>query len=52
MDTANNLRLDFHDANGSHQVTVLENQGRLRVETIRNSYTNGFRSDRLAVLVR
>lgn len=37
-DLANNLCLDFHDVNGSHRVTVLENQGRLRVETIRNSF--------------
>jgi len=37
-DAANNLRLNFHDANGSRQVTVLENQGRLRIETIRNSF--------------
>lgn len=36
-DSANDLLLDFHDANGSRQVTVLENQGRLRLETIRNS---------------
>jgi hypothetical protein len=37
-DAANNLLLDFHDANGSRQVTVLENQGQLRVETSHNSF--------------
>jgi hypothetical protein len=37
-DAANHLRLAFHDVNGSHRVTVLENQGRLRVETIHNSF--------------
>jgi hypothetical protein len=36
-DAANNLSLDFRHANGSHQVTVLEKEGRLRVEAIRNS---------------
>jgi hypothetical protein len=37
-DAANNLLLDFRDVNGSHRVTVLEKEGRLRIETIRNSF--------------
>jgi hypothetical protein len=36
-DAANNLLLDFYHANGRHRVTVLETEGRLRVEVIRNS---------------
>jgi hypothetical protein len=36
-DAANNLLLDFWHANGRHRVTVLESQGRLRVEVMRNS---------------
>ena len=36
-DAANNLFLDFWHANGRDQVTVLEKEGRLRIETIRNS---------------
>jgi hypothetical protein len=37
-DAANDLLLNFGDANGSHRVTVLEKEGRLRIETIRNSF--------------
>jgi hypothetical protein len=37
-DAVNNLLLDFRDANGSPRVTVLEKEGRLRIETIRNSF--------------
>ena len=37
-DAANNLFLDFRYASGSHQVTVLEKEGRLRIETTRNSF--------------
>jgi len=37
-DAANNLFLDFHHANGRHRVTVLEQEGRLRIETTRNSF--------------
>jgi hypothetical protein len=36
-DAANNLFLDLRHANGRHQVTVLEKEGRLRVEATRNS---------------
>jgi hypothetical protein len=36
-DAANNLFLDFRHANGRHQVTVLEKEGRMRVEVSRNS---------------
>jgi hypothetical protein len=36
-DAANNLVLDFRHANGKHLVTVLEKEGRLRVEVTRNS---------------
>ncbi|HEV3198432.1 MAG TPA: hypothetical protein VGZ73_11000 [Bryobacteraceae bacterium] len=36
-DAANNLLLDFYHANGRHRVTVLEREGRLRVEVMRNS---------------
>jgi len=36
-DAANNLLLDFWHANGRDQVTVLEKERRLRIETIRNS---------------
>ena len=36
-DAANNLFLDFRHANGGDQVTVLEKEGRLRVETTRNN---------------
>jgi hypothetical protein len=36
-DAANNLVLDFWHANGRDQVTVLEKEGRLRIETVRNS---------------
>src|ERR1022692_1423090 len=36
-DAANNLFLDFRHANGRHQVTVLENDGRIRIEVSRNS---------------
>jgi hypothetical protein len=36
-DSANNLFLDFRHANGRHQVTVLEKEGRIRVEAMRNS---------------
>jgi hypothetical protein len=34
---ANNLFLDFRHANGRHQVTVLEKEGRIRIATARNS---------------
>ncbi len=33
----NHLLLDFYNINGIHRVVVLENEGRLRVEEIRNS---------------
>jgi hypothetical protein len=36
-DSANNLLLDFWHANGRDQVTVLEKEGRLRIETTRNN---------------
>jgi hypothetical protein len=36
-DAANNLFLDFRHANGRHQVTVLENESRMRIEASRNS---------------
>ena len=36
-DAANNLFLDFWHANGRDQVTVLEKEGRLRIETSRNN---------------
>src|SRR5207253_2165329 len=36
-DAAGNLLLDFWHANGRHRVTVLEQEGRLRVEVMRNS---------------
>ena len=36
-DSAGNLLLDFWHANGRHRVTVLESEGRLRVEVMRNS---------------
>ena len=36
-DAANNLSLDLRHANGRHQVTVLESEGRLRIEETRNS---------------
>ena len=36
-DAANNLFLDFRHANGRHQVTVLEKEGRMRIEASRNS---------------
>jgi hypothetical protein len=36
-DAANNLFLDFRHANGRHQVTVLEKEGRIRIEVSRNS---------------
>src|ERR1017187_9938262 len=36
-DASGNLLLDFWHANGRHRVTVLESQGRLRVEVMRNS---------------
>ncbi|MBZ5622612.1 MAG: hypothetical protein LAQ69_28345 [Acidobacteriia bacterium] len=36
-DGANNLLLDFWHANGRHKVTVLEAEGHLRVEELRNS---------------
>jgi hypothetical protein len=36
-DKANNLFLDFRDVNGNHQVTVLEKEGRLRIEESRNT---------------
>jgi hypothetical protein len=36
-DAANNLVLDFRHANGSHLVTVLERERRIRVEAVRNS---------------
>jgi hypothetical protein len=35
--SADNLFLDFWHANGRDQVTVLEKEGRLRIETTRNS---------------
>ena len=35
-DAANNLFLDFWHANGRDQVTVLEKEGRLRIETTRH----------------
>lgn len=36
-DEANNLLLDFRHANGRHRVTVLEKEGRIRIEATRNS---------------
>jgi len=36
-DAANNLLLDFRHANGRDQVTVLEKERRLRIETTRNN---------------
>jgi len=36
-DEANRLVLDFWHANGRHRVTVLEGEGRLRIEVTRNS---------------
>ena len=36
-DAAGNLLLDFWHANGRHRVTMLEKEGRLRVEVTRNS---------------
>jgi hypothetical protein len=36
-DAANNLLLDLRHANGRHQVTVLEKEGRIRIEVTRNS---------------
>ena len=36
-DEANRLVLDFWHANGRHRVTVLEDEGRLRIERMRNS---------------
>jgi hypothetical protein len=36
-DASNNLFLDFWHANGRDQVTVLEKEGWLRMETVRNS---------------
>lgn len=36
-DAANNLFLDFRHANGRHQVTVLEKEGRIRIEAVRKS---------------
>jgi hypothetical protein len=35
-DASNNLLLDLRHANGRHQVTVLEKEGRIRVEVTRN----------------
>lgn len=40
----NHLLLDFYNINGIHRVVVLENEGRLRVEEIRNS-TGAFLGD-------
>ena len=37
-DSANNLVFDFRHANGRHQVTVLEKEGRIRVEEFRNDF--------------
>jgi hypothetical protein len=37
QDASNNLVLDFWHANGRDQVTVLEKEGRLRIETVRNN---------------
>ena len=34
----NHLLLDFYNINGIYRVTVLENEGRLRVEEIRNGF--------------
>ena len=39
---ANNLVLDFRHVNGRHLVTVLEKEGRIRVETTRNSIWHYF----------
>jgi hypothetical protein len=36
-DAARNLLLDFFHANGRHKVTVLEKEGRLRIEVTRNT---------------
>jgi hypothetical protein len=36
-DAENRLFLDFRHANGRHQVTVLEREGRIRIEVSRNS---------------
>lgn len=36
-DAANNLLLDLRHANGRHRVTVLEKEGRIRIEANRNS---------------
>lgn len=37
-DAAGRLLLDFYHANGRHRVTVLEDEGRLRVEVMRSSF--------------
>ena len=34
----NHLQLDFYNVNGIYRVIVLENEGRLRIENIRNSF--------------
>jgi hypothetical protein len=39
-DAENNLSLDFRHANGRHQVTVLEKEGRLRIEVSRKSFAH------------
>jgi hypothetical protein len=36
-DAANNLSLDLRHVNGRHKVTVLEREGRIRIEVSRNS---------------
>src|ERR1700722_16985765 len=36
-EAANNLLLDLRHANGEHKVTVLEKEGRMRVEAVRKS---------------
>ena len=41
-DEAGNLLLDFWHANGRDRVTLLEPEGRLRVETMRNSLWSYF----------
>jgi hypothetical protein len=37
-DAANNLFLDLRHVNGGHRITVLEQEHRLRIEVIRNSF--------------
>ena len=41
-DAANNLFLDFRHVNGRHQVTVLEKEGKLRIQVTRNTLWHYF----------